>query len=129
MKKTILVLLVILYSSFSLVNAQTPPAQKTKTQSKTSEVTLACKLDCNACCEKVKKQLAFTKGVKDVSADHEKDIIVVKYRSDKTNVDKLISSLAEIGFTAQEQKPCPAKTSCPGQKSKCPSQCPHAKQQ
>lgn len=91
--------------------------QKTK-KSTDSEVTLSVKMHCNDCAEKIKKQLAFTKGVKEVSPNLEKQEVVVKYRNDKTDVDKLVASLSEIGYTAKVvTADCPAKKSgscCPG---------------
>jgi copper chaperone CopZ len=95
MKKTILISVVSILLGFLNVNAQ-----DSKKVNNDSEVTLNVKMDCNNCAEKVKKQLAFTKGVKNVSTDLEKQKVVVKYRNDKTDTDKLINSLSEIGYTA-----------------------------
>ncbi|HPX76974.1 MAG TPA: cation transporter [Bacteroidales bacterium] len=130
MKKTILIL-TMMFLAIAVVNAQEQNAQKAgKTDSKISEVVLSCKMDCGNCAEKVKKQLSYTKGVTAVEANHETDLVVVKYRNDKTDVDKLIASLGEIKYQASVYKPkdvqskdakhtgCPkANTGCPGAKA------------
>jgi copper chaperone CopZ len=116
MKKTVLIVLVLLISGVTGAYSQDATSKKElKKNAKLSEVTLSCKLDCMNCANEVKKQLAFTKGVKYVNADYEKDIVIVKYRNDKTDNDKIISSLAEIDYTATV-KPC-----CPSAKKGCES--------
>ncbi len=111
MKKTILILSAILFVvSTSIVAQETAKPEKEKNE-KISETTLTCQLDCGNCADEVKKQLAFTKGVKYVEANHEKNTIFVKYRNDKTDVNKIISSLSEIDYKASVKKPCcPSKT-------------------
>ena len=115
MKKTILIsFMFCVFGVFSL-NAQD---QKVTKDSKDSEVTLGVAMDCGNCAEKVKKQLAYTKGVKDVKPDLEKQEVVVKYRNDKTDTNKLIASLAEIGYTAKVvDKNC--KKDCANKKDSC----------
>ncbi|MFO7791305.1 MAG: cation transporter [Bacteroidota bacterium] len=100
------------------------------------EVILNCEMDCGACAGKVKKQLAYTKGVKNVKADYVKDEVWVKYRSDKTKPEKLIASLDEIGYEAtvkgnddgsdskKDKSVCPGaeKAGCKSKKKPCGSQ-------
>lgn len=111
MKKAILISVVLL--SFGLLNLSAQD-QKGQKESNDSEVTLSVKMHCGDCAEKVKKQLAYEKGVKDVNTDLEKQTVVVKYRNDKTDSEKLISSLSQIGYTAKV-----ATTGCQAQKSGC----------
>jgi copper chaperone CopZ len=106
MKKVVFVLSIILVASITTAFAQEENNDKKKSNSKISEVSLICKMDCESCSNKVNKQLAFTKGVKFVEADHEKDVVVVKYRNDKTDTDKIIASLAEIDYVAKVKAPC-----------------------
>ena len=68
---------------------------------KYSYTTLEVSMDCNACVEKVQTQLAYTKGVKDVKADHVKDEVKVKYVTKKCSEEDLIGSLAEIDYKAK----------------------------
>ncbi|MDD4150046.1 MAG: heavy-metal-associated domain-containing protein [Bacteroidales bacterium] len=126
MKKSILILTVILFAGITSMSAQEETKKETKAKSKISEVSLICNMDCNSCATKVKKQLAFTKGITDVQTDYEKDIVTVKYRNDKTDSDKIIASLAEIDYKARVKTGCcsgtTAKTPCPGTTAKTP--CP-----
>jgi copper chaperone CopZ len=115
MKKVILISIALLFAGMTSVFAQEMTEKKgEKSNGKMSEVTLACKMDCGNCSAAVQKQLAFTKGVKFIEADFEKDIVVVKYRNDKTNTDKIIASLAEINYAASIYKP-----GCGNQKKGC----------
>jgi len=94
MKKVMIVMNVIFFLFFSTgLHAQTTENN--------GEVILKTEMDCGNCASKVTKQLSFTKGVTDVKADYVKDEVWVKYRSDKTTPEKLISSLGEIGYDAK----------------------------
>lgn len=99
--------LIVLIVSVVLISGQIVFAQKSvqEDNSKISEVRLTTKMHCSDCALKIKKQLAFTKGVKYATADYETGIIYVQYRNDKTNVDKIIASLAEIGYNAKIYSP------------------------
>ena len=115
MKKLILISIALIFAGMTSIFAQEMTEKKGgKTNPKMSEVTLACKMECGNCAADVKKQLSFTKGVKFIETDFEKDIVVVKYRNDKTDTDKIIASLADINYAASiykkgcggSQKPC-----------------------
>lgn len=122
MKKSILILLVCVFA-LSNVFAQDKKVSKDN-NSKVAEVILSTEMHCANCADKVKKQLAYTKGVIDVQADHEKDAVYIKYRSDKTDSQKLIASLKEIGYDAKvfaQQHQCQhaKQGGCSGDHSKC----------
>ncbi len=114
MKKSFLILTAILFVFTTNVFSQEDTKQEKK-KKKISEVSLVCKMDCGNCANEVKKQLAFTKGVKFVETDYEKNTITVKYRNDKTDTDKIIASLAEIDYKASVKKACcPSKAKTSG---------------
>lgn len=119
MKKSILILTAIIFAlTTSLVAQETAKPEKKKNK-KISEVSLVCKMDCEKCANDVKKQLAFTKGVKVVETDHENNTIFIKYRNDKTDPVKIIASLAEIDYKATVKKSCcPSKAKSSGCSSK-----------
>lgn len=98
---------------FGMGNAFAQEQKAAKQNEKISEVILATEMHCQNCADKVTKQLAYTKGVVDVQANHEKDAVYIKYRNDRTNNEKLIASLKEIGFEAKVFNAC--------------GQCPHSK--
>jgi len=121
MKKIVLVLTTIAFAVVTVSAQKMTEKTEIKKNDKISEITLLCKMECDNCATAVKKQLAYTKGVKYVETDYEKDIVVVKYRNDRTDVDQIIASLAEIKYTATVYKPgCPNanKACCPGSSAK-----------
>ena len=109
MKKNILILVLVMLFGMGNIFAQ-------EKDTKISEVILLTEMHCQNCADKVAKQLAYTKGVIDVQANHEKNAVYIKYRNDRTDTEKLIASLKEIGYTATVFN---AGHNC--------SQCPHAK--
>ena len=126
MKKAILVLGVIFVLGIINVNAQEQKVlrEKVKPEQKRSErertvsgVTLNVPMHCNACAEKVKKQLSFEKGVKNVIPNLEKQTVVVMFDNTLTDVDKLIASLSEINYKATVA-PKPDKASKPMEHNK-----------
>ncbi|HOZ30571.1 MAG TPA: heavy-metal-associated domain-containing protein [Bacteroidales bacterium] len=117
MKKSVLILTAIIFAVISVSAQELTEKKDSKKNDKISEVTLSCKMECGNCANDVKKQLAFTKGVKYVETDYEKDLVLVKYRNDRTDVDKIIASLGEIKYVASVYNPgCPnaKKSCCPG---------------
>jgi len=115
MKKNILILVFAMLLAVGNTFAQNEKATKKQDNPKISEVILSTEMHCQNCADKVTKQLAYTKGVIDVQANHEKNAVYVKYRNDRTDNEKLISSLKEIGYTATVYN----------QGHNC-SQCPHS---
>ncbi|MFW5886225.1 MAG: heavy-metal-associated domain-containing protein [Bacteroidota bacterium] len=125
MKKVMIVMNVIFFAFLSAgLHAQNADNN--------GEVILKTEMDCGSCASKVEKQLSFTKGVKNVKTDYVKDEVWIKYRSDKTTPEKLITSLDEIGYEAEvkgkkqnaddnKKSACPgaAKSGCPGKTPDC----------
>ncbi|MCF0206013.1 MAG: cation transporter [Bacteroidales bacterium] len=112
MKKNILIL--VLVALFGISNVFAQDKKEAKSDSKISEVILTTEMHCQDCADKVKKQLAYTKGVIDVQTNYEKNAVYVKYRNDKTNNDALIKSLKEINYDAKVMN------------TQCSGKCPHA---
>lgn len=105
MKRTILIFATLIFAVLTVSAQDMADKKESKKNDKISEVTLSCKMDCGNCANDVKKQLAFTKGVKYVETDFEKDLVVVKYRNDRTDADKIIASLGEIKYAASVYNP------------------------
>ena len=121
MKKNILILVLVMLFGMGNIFAQ---EQKAAKDTKVSEVILSTEMHCQNCADKVAKQLAYTKGVIDVQANHEKDAVYIKYRNDRTDTEKLIASLKEIGYTATvfnagHQCPHAKAGACNGNHSGC----------
>lgn len=77
MKRTLLFLMVLVASTmaFAKANKQT--------------VVFDVNLHCQGCCDKVMKNIAYEKGVKDLRCDLEKKQVVVVFDADKTSVAQL----------------------------------------
>ncbi len=105
MKKVILLSVVFFFIGITTTFAE---------NEKVSKIVLSCNMDCGSCAAKIKKELTYTKGVKMVETDFEKDIITIEYRNDKTDSEKLIAAISKAGFKAEPQKAntCGAKKSC-----------------
>ena len=64
-------------------------------------VVLGCELHCQGCCDKVTKNIAFEKGVKDLTCDIKHQMVTVTYDANKTNVEKLLKAFDKIGKPAR----------------------------
>lgn len=98
MKKLFLISLII------TVNISILIGQENESEPRVAEVTLETNMECSVCENKVRQQLAYTRGVIDIDTDIETNTVVVKYRTRRTDVEKIIKSLAEIDFEAKEKK-------------------------
>lgn len=83
---------------------------------KTVVFTTSPEMQCANCENKIKTNIRFVKGVKDIVTDLKTKTVTVKYDADKTTVDNLISGFAKINYkaTVQDGKAAP---SCCGGKS------------
>ena len=73
-----------------------PQAQTTK-QNYKKTVVLSCDLHCQACCDKIMKNIAFEKGVKDLICDLKSKTVTVVYDTRKTYPETLLKSFEKIG--------------------------------
>ena len=60
-------------------------------------------MHCENCENKIKNNLRFEKGVKDIKTDLKKKEVTIKYDSDKTNVKNLIAGFSKINYEATAQ--------------------------
>ena len=65
------------------------------------KVVLLCDLHCQGCCDKIMKNIAFEKGVKDLVCDLESKTVTVTYDADKTDIPTLLNAFEKIGKPAQ----------------------------
>jgi cation transport ATPase len=68
----------------------------------TKEITIKSSVVCDMCKERVEHDMAFEKGVKEVSVDLETKEIAITYRTDKTDPDKLRKAVSKIGYDADD---------------------------
>ena len=79
------------------------PASSTSTSKKSNKQTvlLNCDLHCQGCCDKIMKNIAFEKGVKDLVCDLDKKTVTVTYDTRKTDLDTLLKAFERIGKPAK----------------------------
>ena len=103
MKNTIIIILTALMAFTTNVVASdmsVSAEQKTKQAKKKAEikeVTFEVHLHCENCVKKVRENISFEKGVKDLHICMEDQIIAVKYDASKTNEETLKKAIVKLG--------------------------------
>ena len=79
------------------------PASSTSTSKKSNKQTvlLNCDLHCQGCCDKIMKNIAFEKGVKDIVCDVDTKTVAVTFDTRKTDLETLLAAFARIGKPAK----------------------------
>ena len=88
-----------------LLGVSTVSAQDKKANSKEEQVIFSVSMDCHSCEQKIKKNIPYDKGVVDLTVNLEKQLVTVKYRTDKTDKVKLKKAIEKLGFTCEEVIP------------------------
>ena len=71
---------------------------------KTVVVTTQPQMHCESCEKKIKGNLRFEKGVKQIECNIEGQRVVITYDADKTNSEAIIKSFDKFGYKATEVK-------------------------
>jgi len=71
-------------------------------EQKTKEITIKSSVVCKMCKERIEHDMAFEKGVKEVTVNLKEKEIDITYRTDKTNPDKLRTAISKIGYDADD---------------------------
>ncbi len=109
MKKTIMRNLypILLFCMLVLASAGYAEENAAKKQPNKETVVLYCDLHCQGCCDKVMKNIAWEKGVKDLVCDLKSQSVTVTYDPRKTDLPTLLKAFERIGKPAtpvQKQK-------------------------
>ena len=64
-------------------------------------VVFSCDLHCQGCCDKIMKNIAYEKGVKDRVCDLKAKEVTVTYDANKTDVTALLAAFEKIGKPAE----------------------------
>ena len=67
-------------------------------------VVLSCDIHCQGCCDKIMKNIAFEKGVKDIVCDLKTKTVTVTYDANKTDIPTLLKAFEKIGKPAKVSK-------------------------
>lgn len=88
---------------------------------KTLQVTTDPQMHCSNCENKIKKNLRFEKGVKEIRTDLENQIVTVVYDADKTDEGKIIEAFGKIKYdaTVVGDEADPEVTVCAEEESSC----------
>ncbi len=73
---------------------------KDKAENKVVVYALTPAPSCQNCVKKIKENLRFEKGVKDIDVDLEKKSVSLTYSPKDTNEENLVKALKKIGYTA-----------------------------
>ena len=76
---------------------------------KTAVFTTNPEMHCESCEKKIKGNLRFEKGVKNIIIDLKSKTVTIEYDADKTNVQNLINGFKKIKYEAKEVKKEAAK--------------------
>ena len=69
---------------------------------KTVTLTPTPAMKCEKCAAKIKKQLQFEKGMKDIQIDVPSQTITLTFDAEKTTVENLQKSMEKVGFKGNE---------------------------
>ncbi|MBI4645254.1 MAG: heavy-metal-associated domain-containing protein [Bacteroidia bacterium] len=76
-------------------------SQESKPGKEIKTVKIKASMQCGSCKERIEKNIAFEKGVKDVVADVETKIVTIKFRSDKNTPENLAKAIEELGYATE----------------------------
>lgn len=91
--------MIILFLVSMLVQGNLFSQEKSK---KTESVEIKSSVMCGMCEAKIKKELAFEKGVKSVDVNLKTKVITVEYNINKTDKEKIKKAITKIGYDADE---------------------------
>ena len=104
-KKKYLLLALLLFSPFIFHLSPLFAAKADK-----QVVVLSVDLHCKACCDKIMKNIAFEKGVKDIVCDLKTKTVTVTYDASKTDVPTLLEAFKKINKPATVKENAPNAT-------------------
>lgn len=79
---------------------------------KKEKVTFKVEMDCISCKQKIEKNIAFEKGVKDMDVSFKEKTVTITYDDSKTNVERLQKGFEKIGYKAEIQKTLACCSGC-----------------
>jgi copper chaperone CopZ len=94
MKKIIIMVMAALMAMPAIAMADNKPAKKKKGEIK--EVTFVVEFDCENCAKKIRENVAFEKGVKDLKVTLDTRTVALKYDAAKTNVETLRKAIEKL---------------------------------
>ncbi|MBQ8152746.1 MAG: cation transporter [Prevotella sp.] len=93
MKKNMILMALLMVSSIAIAK-----------DIKTAVFTTVPQMHCDNCEMKIKKNVRFVKGVKEIQTDVEKQTITITYDADKTSPEQIIEGFKRINYNARQLK-------------------------
>ena len=109
MKKYLLIIICSVFCTLSASAANGPSAKRSNRQT----VVLSCNIHCQGCIDKIMKNIAFEKGVKDIACDLDTKTVTVTYDANKTDVPALLEAFKKINKPATVKETKPAEKTQP----------------
>ena len=106
MRKYLLIALLSVFCTLSVSAVNAPSAKRSNRET----VVLSVDLHCQACCDKIMKNIAFEKGVKDIVCDLKTKTVTVTYDANKTDVPTLLEAFKKINKPATDKDTAPNAT-------------------
>jgi len=94
---SVLILMQILFALPGHLVAQDKKQKASKTESMKCWVSM----DCESCKAKIEKNIPFEKGVSALNVDLPTKTVVITYRPDKTNQEKLEKAIQKLGYKTE----------------------------
>lgn len=114
MKKYLFIIICSVFCTLSVSAANGPSAKRSNRQT----VVLSCDLHCQGCCDKIMKNIAFEKGVKDLVCDLDTKTVTLTYDTTKTDLPTLLKAFEKIHKPAKVKEEGPTPTLPEGKESK-----------
>ena len=96
MKKAIIIIMAALMAMPAFSMTDNKPAKKKKGEVK--EVVFVADFDCENCAKKIRENVSFEKGVKDLHVCLEDQIVYIKYDAAKTSEETLKAAIEKLGY-------------------------------
>ena len=89
-------LFIIICSVFCALSVSAANGGHTRKRSNRQTVVLSCDIHCQGCCDKIMKNIAFEKGVKDLVCDLDSKTVTLTYDTTKTDLPTLLKAFEKI---------------------------------
>lgn len=80
---------------------------------KTITLTTKPQMHCSGCEKKIKENVRFVKGVRQIQTNVERQTVTIEYDADKTNPEKISAGFKKIGYEVKEVKASAKPTPAP----------------
>ena len=102
MKKYLFIIICSVFCALSASAANGPSAKRSNSR---QMVVLSCDLHCQGCIDKIMKNIAFEKGVKDLVCDLDTKTVTLTYDTTKTDLPTLLKAFEKIHKPAKVKEP------------------------